>query len=453
MSDRLFDSFNPVSTKQWKQKIQFDLKGADYNDTLIWKTNEDINVKPFYNADDLIKLPHISNTTATAWKICQTIYVADVEKSNSNAIRSIEGGVEKLNFIIPSEAVSIQNLIKHINLQGVILQFELLFLSEAYTSHLQKLLPKAKIKVDSIGQLAKTGNWFKSLNEDLKTAESLIKSTNALHINGSLYQNSGATMVQELAYTLAHTNEYLNILEDSKSDLSSLNVTFHVSVSTNYFFEIAKLRALRQLWKTLASEYHIDSDCHIEVTPTTRNKTVYDYNTNMLRTTTECMSAVLGGANSICNLPYDYVYHKSNEFSERIARNQLLILKNESYFDKVNNPSDGSYYVESLTHQLAVKALELFKNIESNGGFLKQLKLGTIQRKIKESALKEQQQFDDGDIILLGTNKHPNAMDKMKNELELYPFVKIKSRKTLIEPIIENRLSEHLEKNRLKNEN
>ncbi|MEP3837870.1 MAG: methylmalonyl-CoA mutase subunit beta [Algibacter sp.] len=453
MTKNLFDSFNPVSAKQWKQKIQFDLKGADYNDMLIWKTNEDIDVKPFYHADDFEKVPNTSSTKATQWKICQSIFVADVEKSNLNAIRSIEGGAEQINFIIPSDAISINNLIQHINVEAVTLQFELLFQPEAYTKQIQNLVPKAKIKADSIGQLAKTGNWFKGLKEDLKLSESLIKRTNELHINGSLYQNAGATMVQQLAYTLAHTNEYLNILDESKSDLSALRATLHLAVGTNYFFEIAKLRALRMLWKTLASEYHIQSDCIIEVTPTKRNKTVYDYNTNMLRTTTECMSAVLGGANSICNLPYDYIYNKSNEFADRIARNQLLILKNESYFDKVNNPSDGSYYIESLTHQLAENALGLFKNIESSGGFLKQLKLGTIQRKIKESALREQKQFDNGEIILSGTNKHPNEMDKMKTKLELYPFVKIKPRKTLIEPIIENRLSEQIEKKRLKNEN
>ena len=173
----------------------------------------------------------------------------------------------------------------------------------------------------------------------------------------------------------------------------------------------------------------------------------------MLRTTSECMSAVLGGANTICNLAYDAVYHKTNEFGERIARNQLLILKHESYFNMVNNPTDGSYYIESITNQLSEKALELFKNIENNGGFLKQLKAGTIQRKIKESASIERRQFENGEEILLGTNKYPNPSDKMKHELEIYPFIKTNPRKTLIEPIIEQRLSEHLEQKRLKNEN
>ncbi len=172
----------------------------------------------------------------------------------------------------------------------------------------------------------------------------------------------------------------------------------------------------------------------------------------MLRTTTECMSAILGGANSIANLPYDALYHKDNEFGDRIARNQLLVLKNESYFDKVNNPADGTYYIETLTEQLAEKALALFKDIEVNGGFITQLIEGTIQRKIKESAEKEQELFDSGKEILLGTNKYPNKNDRMKDDLELFPFVKTHSRKTLITPIIEKRLAEKLEQERLDQE-
>lgn len=161
------------------------------------------------------------------------------------------------------------------------------------------------------------------------------------------------------------------------------------------------------------------------------------------------MSAILGGADTVANLPYDALYHKSNEFGERISRNQLLILKHESYFDKVANAADGSYYIESLTQQLAEKALELFKDIEANGGFLKQLGDGTIQRKITESADKEQELFDSGKEVLLGTNRHPNKSDKMGHDLELFPFVKIKPRKTLITPIIERRLAEKNEQERL----
>jgi methylmalonyl-CoA mutase len=202
----------------------------------------------------------------------------------------------------------------------------------------------------------------------------------------------------------------------------------------------------------LVKEYNHDFDCRIIATPSKRNKTLYDYNVNMLRTTTECMSAILGSADFVANLPYDVLYHKDNEFGDRISRNQLLILKNESYLDKVKNPTDGAYYIESLTQQLAEKALELFKDIEKNGGLISQLIDGTIQRKISESAQKEQELFDLGKEILLGTNKYPNKNDRMKDDLELYPFVKQNPRKTLIIPIIEKRLAEKLEQERLSQE-
>ena len=252
----------------------------------------------------------------------------------------------------------------------------------------------------------------------------------------------------QLAYSLAHVNEYLNYFGDKIKN----QICFNVSVGTNYFFEIAKLRALRILWRTLANEYKINPECIIFVSPSKRNKTIYDYNTNMLRTTTECMSAIIGGADTISNLPYDSIFHKTNEFGDRISRNQLLILKNESYLSKVDNPADGAYYIESLTSQISEKVLALFKDIEANGGFFKQLKEGTIQRKIKEAAKMEQEKFDMKEEILLGSNKHPNLNDKMKDHLELYPFVKIKKRKTFIEPIIESRLAEKLEQERLKTE-
>ncbi|OEK07326.1 methylmalonyl-CoA mutase [Flavivirga aquatica] len=454
MNNQLFDKFDSVSAKQWKQKIQFDLKGTDYNDTLIWKTNEDILVKPFYHADDFQEHPNISNTKATQWKICQSIFVADETKSNLKAIDAIKRGAESIQFIIPSENTSIHNLLKNINTESNLLYFELKFLSETFIKKLFDILPQAKINVDIINNLAKSGNWYTNLKADFQGFEKFTKNSKSFTIDASLYQNAGANMVQQLAYALSHANEYLNYLDHNiePKTKQSLQVYFKIAVGSNYFFEIAKLRALRILWNILSSEYNINTDCYITTIPTKRNKTLYDYNTNMLRTTTECMSAILGGSNSISNLPYDSIYHKDNEFGERIARNQLLILKHESYFDKVDNPSDGSYYIESLTNQLSEKALGLFKNIETNGGFLKQLKEGTIQRKIKENATKEQQQFDSGEEVLLGTNKHTNTNDVMKNELELYPFVKIKQRKTLIEPIIEKRLAENLEQNRLKTE-
>ncbi|MDO5979985.1 methylmalonyl-CoA mutase subunit beta [Flavivirga spongiicola] len=454
MNNWLFNEFESVSAKQWKQKIQFDLKGADYNDTLVWKTNEDISVKPFYHADDFKEQPKVSNPKSTGWNISQSIFVADVKKSNQKAIDAIERGAESIKFIIPSETILINDLLENINPESTPLYFELQFLSETFVKQLITISSGTRIRIhtDIIGNLAKSGNWYHNLKDDFSKFKAIVTNTKSFSIDVSLYQNAGANIVQQLAYALAHANEYLNYFENSEETLPTLEVNFRVSIGTNYFFEIAKLRALRMLWDTLATAYNANPNCYILATPTKRNKTLYDYNTNMLRTTTECMSAILGGANSIYNLPYDAIYHKDNEFGERIARNQLLVLKHESYFNVVNNPSDGAYYIESLTNQLTEKALDLFKDIEKNGGFLKQLKDGTIQRKIKESAIKEDIQFHAGEEILLGTNKHPNAENKMKQELDLYPFVKINQRKTLIEPIIEKRLAEKTEKERLKNE-
>ena len=458
MSKSLFNDFEGVSSKAWKQKIQVDLKGADYNDTLIWKSNEGIDVKPFYHADEFKTLPEISNTKATNWKICQAIVASEAKEANSKAIKALDRGAESILFHITTETVSTEDLLQNIDLEKIPIEITCDFLSEEFAKNLYTVIaskattPLFYLHTDIIGNLAKTGNWFINLKEDHAKFDTVLNISNQFSVNTSLYQNAGASIVQQLAYSLAHANEYLDHCDKTipSTAKQSLQVTFNVAIGSNYFFEIAKLRALKQLWATLASAYNVNTECRILATPSKRNKTIYDYNINMLRTTTECMSAILGGANTICNLPYDALYHKPNEFGDRISRNQLLVLKQESYFDKVNNPADGAYYIESLTDQFAEKALKLFKTLEANKGFLKQLKEGTIQRKIKENASKEQAEFDSEKLVLLGTNKHPNLDDVMKNELELNPFLKIEKRKTLIEPVIEKRLSEKLEIKRLK---
>ncbi len=451
MPKNLFKDFNFVSSKQWKQQIQFELKGADYNETLIWNSPENIQVKPFYHNDecnDTITL----NTKASEFKICQNIFVYDVEKSIQRAKESLERGAESILFTIEDEKTDVIKLLESLTLNTTPIYFDLKFLSIDFVKKIEITAKEKRatvfLNLDPIGQLAKDGNWYstpeKNNFETLNTLTKTLTNCSVLSINSSLYQNAGANIVQQIAYSLGHVNEYF-------IRISNINqpIVFQVSVGTNYFFEIAKLRALRLLFNLIAKEYDHHLDCHLLVTSTKRNKTIYDYNVNLLRTTTECMSAILGGANAIANLPYDALYHKDNEFGDRIARNQLLVLKHESYFDKVNNPADGSYYIESLTQQLAEKSLALFKDIEANGGFLKQLNEGIIKRKIQESADKEQELFESGKEVLLGTNKYPNKEDKMKHDLELFPFVKNKPRKTLITPIIEKRLAEKTEQERL----
>lgn len=455
----LFSNFHEISSKAWKQKIQYELQGEDYNSKLVWESPEGIKVKPFYNTEDLKTLEISGVPKDNGWSIAQGIYAGNAKMGNKKALDAITRGAECIYFTIPSTEINIHELLHEIDLGQTSLHFNLQFLSYDFVRSILAATEnhhhKVFTNIDIIGHLARNGNWQYKLDQDHKILGEILNLNHdqTLGVDVALYGNAGANMVQQLAYALSHANEYLNHLNDHHKDrLKRTTITFKVSVGGNYFFEIAKLRALRILFGTLAREYGALEQCHIIATPTLRNKTLYDYNTNMLRSATECMSAILGEADTILNMPYDAIYHKVNEFGQRMARNQLLILKNESYFDKVNNAADGAYYIESITHQLSSKALELFKQIEAGGGFLVQLKEHLIQKKIKESATKEQESFNSRDKILVGTNKYASRLDKMKDDLELYPFVKTNTRKTLIEPILEKRLSEEWEQERLKTE-
>jgi len=449
MKDFLFNEFNTLTPAAWKQKIQVDLIGDDYNESLIWKSNEGVHVKPFYTTEDrhFNTIPLAKN----GYKICQSIFVDDVIIANKLAKDSIDRGASAIQFIAKT-SFDYKNLFDNINTKEIFIYLNFEFLNAAFVSEIDNYCKSNCLyfQIDIIGNLAKTGNWFSNLNSDLKEKNKYIQSVNnSICVDASIYQNAGASIIQELTYALAHTNEYIELF--GKSIVPKLHYIF--SVGSNYFFEIAKLRAFRILVDALLNEHGVkNTPIHIFTKPSLRNKTIYDYNVNMLITTTECMSAILGGSDTISNISYDSIYHKSNEFGERISRNQLLILKEEAYLSEAHKFANGAYYVESIEKQFAEKSLQLFKKIEKSGGFLKQLKKGTIQNKINENAKKQQTQFDQNEIILLGTNKLTSENDFMKNELQIYPFLKKKNTKTLIVPILQKRLADQLEQNRLKME-
>ena len=450
MSNFLFNGFEPVSAAAWKQKIQVDLKGDDYNDTLLWKTEEGIVVKPFYTKEDSTNTK--INAPEKGFNICQSIFIDDEKIANYLALDALKRGANAIQFKA-SKKFKYQKVLEKINISTIVIYFQFSFLDDDFQIELSNFYSSENVyfQTDILGNLAENGKWFINLKEDYKKLENIIASSkNCISISGDLYQNAGATITQQLAYTLAHANEYLIYF----GNVVSSKIHFTFSTGSNYFFEIAKLRAIRILWETLLNEYDVKSSkTHLFTQPSLRNKTLYDYNVNMLRTTSECMSAVLGGSDTISNVAYDALYHKSNEFGERISRNQLLILQQESYMREAQNFAEGSYYIESITKQLAENALTLFKQLEKAGGFLHQLKAGIIQKKINESALKEEVNFNTKNIVLVGTNMLQNKNDRMKSDLELYPFVKQRNVKTLITPIIRKRLSETIEKERLAQEN
>jgi methylmalonyl-CoA mutase len=450
MSNFNTHDFEPCSSAAWKQKIQVDLKGADYNETLLTNTSEGITIKPFYHSDSFEKLdiPVLKED----FKIAQRIAVDNVSQANEMAKNAVRKGVDSLLFSA-KDIFDIDELFDGLTGRKLIFHFQFEFLDDNFLNEILSNKPDEIIyyNLDCIGHLYTTGNWFKSMQSDLTIIQNFCKAHQeacVLGINLTGYQNAGANCVQQVAYALAHVNEYLNQF----TDLESLPVQLNVAVGNNYFFEVAKIRALRYLTNMLWKEFGLKGDIHVFAEPGLRNKSIYDYNVNLLRTTTESMSAILGGATTIANQPYDQLFHEDKEFGQRIARNQLLILKDESYFREASEFATNAYYIESITIQIAEKALTLFKEIETSGGFIKQIFEGTIQRKIKEIAQKEQELFDSGKLTLLGTNKFPNASDSMKGDLKIDPFTKRRAQKTLVEPIIPKRLAAEYELNRLENE-
>jgi methylmalonyl-CoA mutase len=449
MSKFLFKEFEGTTPIAWKQKIQVDLKGADYNETLLWTTNEGYTVKPFYTKED--RTHHEINLSKEAFKICQKIIISDEKKANILTIDALKRGATAIQFIAKNK-FDAAILFDKIDFKNLPVYFKFTFLDAEFINEISRLIPSNNcfFQTDIIGSLAEVGNWFVSLKEDYNALENTVNVVeNSISVSGDLYQNAGANIVQQLAYSLAHANEYLNRFGAENAH----KIHFQFSVGSNYFHEISKLRAFRLLWESLLNEYNVQNiKAHLFVTPSARNKTIYDYNVNMLRTTSECMSAILGGADTISNSSYDGVYAESNEFGERISRNQLLILQQESGFKDAQHIAEGSYYIESLTEQMAEKALIIFKQIEEGGGFIKQLKEGNIQRKLKENSTKEEAQFRKNELILLGTNLQPNKENFMEGSIEVDPFVKKRNIKTLFPPITRKRLSENIEKQRLKKE-
>ncbi|MEN8787975.1 MAG: methylmalonyl-CoA mutase family protein, partial [Flavobacteriaceae bacterium] len=315
----LFSAFPPVSAKAWKQKIQVDLKGADYNETLVWESPEGINVKPFYSQEDLEGKSPAIEFNPSSWYVGQRIETSDPLKMQELCIDALKGGAEHLIVHLKSNEFDLDVLMSDPGVEGS----KLLIEADQWTPDtLHAILKNTSAKhnniilYDVIGQLAASGNWHNSFQDDFDSLEALLADfpdTKIVAVNGALYQNSGADRIQELAYMIAHAKEYINRLHTK----GLRHITFNTSTSSNYFFEIAKLKALRLLWQSLLKKENKSLSYHILCSPSKRNKSIYDYNVNMLRSTTESMAAILGGADTIYNLPYDNMYHKQNDFADR----------------------------------------------------------------------------------------------------------------------------------------
>jgi methylmalonyl-CoA mutase len=451
--EKLFTDFPPVSTEQWMERVTADLKGADFEKRLVWKTNEGFKVQPFYRQEDIKNLrttdslpgefPYVRGTKKdNDWFVRQEIKVTDVKEANKKTLDILNKGINSLGFNIPGDKISTENikkLLEGICLDCVELNFrscqkEVVKLTKVLIEYFKStgINPESiqgSVNYDPFSRILKAG---KDAGEIKKEAAELIqlsaefKNFRVIGVSAYLFNNAGAYITQELGFGLAYGNEYLSLLTDAgvSVDDAAGNIKFNFGVGSNYFMEIAKFRAGRMLWAKIVDAYKPGSKeaakMKVHAFTSEWNQTIYDAHVNLLRSQTEAMSASIAGVDSLTVVPFDYAFKTPDEFSERIARNQQLLLKEESHFDKIVDPGAGSYYIETLTDSIAEQAWNIFLEVENKGGFYAALKEGYVQNEIKKSAVARFEALAKRKEILLGTNQFPNfnefAKDKIKKE-------------------------------------
>ncbi len=454
--ERLLTEFAPVTTQAWMDKITADLKGADFAKKLVWRTNEGFNVNPFYRKEDLegLTTPHVlpaeypyvrSTRMDNEWLIRQDINVVDLEAANAKALDILGKGITSLGFKLKKTQINVESLrvlLKGIYPEAVELNFTCCVsvaakLAEVLVAYYKEVGANLETSKGSIGydpfkkQLVRgisNPQWVASCKALLEAIKPL-KGFRVLTVNALNLNNAGAFIYQELGYALAWGAELLDSLvaEGYSIEEVTSRIRFVFGIGSNYFMEIAKFRAARWLWAEIVGSHGEQyrgeaAKIYQHAVTSTWNKTVYDAHVNLLRTQTEAMSASIAGVDSITVQPFDVTYQESDDFSERIARNQQLLLKEESHFDKVIDPAAGSYYVEYLTNSIANEAWKLFLAVDEEGGFAAAAEAGKVQAAVNASNTKRHANVAARKEIFLGTNQFPNftevAATKLKFEGE-----------------------------------
>lgn len=449
--EKLFDQFPGVSYEEWRAKVEADLKGADFNKKLVWRTNEGFNVEPIYRAEDIAGLkttdslpgeyPYVRGTRSNNdWLTRQEIIAETPAEANKTALDVLTKGVNSLGFKVAEPTVeTLETLLDGIDLAKVEVNFDCcpckaLDLANALVAYLQKHNAtktfKGSIDFNPLRKALRHGAQIKT--EAVENAKKLIDAVKevpgvkVIAVDSVLFCNGGAFIFQELGYALAWGAQWLTALTDAGLGIDEVasRIKFNMGVSSNYFMELAKFRAARMLWAQIVEQYKPASadsaKMHVHAATSQFNQTIYDAHVNLLRSQTEAMSAALAGVDSITVVPFDTPYKTPDTFSERIARNQQFLLKEESHLDKVVDPAGGSYYVETLTVSIANEAWKLFLEVEEKGGFFAEVDNGDVQKAVNASCEKRHTDVARRKEILLGTNQYPNinemAADKIENK-------------------------------------
>lgn len=490
---KLFSEFPPITTEQWESVIREDLKGADYDKKLVWKTMEGINVKPYYRAEDLKNIdttkmlpgefPYIrgNKQKGNNWLVRQDFDVNSDNpiETNQKALDVLTKGVDSVGFRLCKGCEpcfdGVSKILNGIDFQEI--EVNLIgggssrkalpfFIQKIKETKADPKKVKASIDYSPLSSLTLNGKFCCDAETAFNRMKEVVESVRefpefkVVGVNAYIFHNSGSTLVQELAFALAMANDYLAALTERgiTVDEAANKIKFNFAVSSNYFMEIAKFRAARLLWAKIVEAYNPKSiesaQVSIHAETSTWNKTVYDAYVNMLRTTTEGMSAVIAGVDSLNILPFDTTYQNATNFSERIARNQQLVIKEESYFDKIADPAAGSYYIENLTDSIAQEAWKLFLQVEAIGGYQAAFTKGFIQDQIKEIARKRDMNITARRDTVLGTNQYPNftevADTKVVKEGSVKRTVTSKTAEMIAEPLVPYRGAQAIEELRYK---
>ncbi len=450
--EKLFSDFTAPSRQEWIDKINVDLKGADYQKKMVWRTNEGFNAEPFYRKEDLDgmsqtnalpgQFPYLrgNEKDGNHWYVRQNMKVTDAKESNAKALDLLNRGVTSLGFKIPAKKLSaefIADLLDGIHAEAVELNFRT---CQNHTVELAKLLVAyftekgydpakivGSIDFDPLQKILKKGKDTTAL---LGALSELVEITaqfpqfRCVSVNADTLCNAGAYIYQELGYALSWGNEYLHLMTEAgvPAAQAAKKIKFNMGISGVYFMEIAKFRAARMMWANIVKQYLTEGECEcackmtVNATTSTYNMTVFDSYVNLLRTQTEAMSAALANVHSIVVTPFDAPYETPTEFAERIARNQQLLLQEESHFDKIVDVAGGSYFIETLTHSLAEEAWKLFLGVEEEGGFLATLKAGSVQNAINATDAARHANAGKRKEFMLGTNQFPNFTEKSENK-------------------------------------
>lgn len=452
----LFEEFKPTTKDEWLAKIEKDLKGKSLEN--LGRTSRDgIRIEPVYFAEDS-QAQHQAQKEHPKWDAVQEILVLNEKEANAIALEHLNRGATSLLFYLMGnedlstllKGIEIQyiclNLVTGSNPQGLARQLNALIAERG----LEPAEIEGSLNFDPLENLARTGNWFENEQTDfknLKASEELLQEgVRGICVNANLFANAGATEAQQLGIALAMSYEYIHRLELK----STRGFWVNLAVSSDYFIEIAKLRALRRLWQSLQGELGFSKqEVRLYAETAMRNKTISDRYNNMIRTTAEAMAAIIGGASEISVKGFDATYDEPSFFGERIAKNQQSILQHESRFQQVRDMASGSYFIEDLTEKIANKGWEFFKAIEAQGGYLESLKSGWLQERVHSAAAREQKAFDEGEKVLIGANKYRPEKEELKEFVKQPMFYSPPKKDTTVKPFELRRLSEKIEKEML----